>query len=130
MARIIRAAPNTSDIPAGFPILIDESMRIIEPVFSYLLHLATIPGRTRSPQTTRTYAEHLLDWFDTLEQSNIAWNEIETGTLASYRNRHLTQVSQRTGTPILTVDNQRQAARGLPLLCLGTQGRVDRPSAV
>ena len=111
MARIIRAAPNTSDIPAGFPILIDESMRIIEPVFSYLLHLATIPGRTRSPQTTRTYAEHLLDWFDTLEQSNIAWNEIETGTLASYRNRHLAQVSQRTERPYsLSTINDRLRA--------------------
>ena len=88
-------------------------MRIIEPVFRYLLYIATIPGRTRSPQTVRTYAEHLLDWFDTLEQSDIAWNEIETETLASYRNRHLTQVSQRTKRPYslstITTDCARSA---------------------
>ena len=96
MARIIRAALNTSDIPTGFPILIKESMQIIEPAFRYLLYIAIISGRTRSPKTVRTYAEHLLDWFDTLEQSDLVWDEIQTETLARYRNRHLTRVSQRT----------------------------------
>ena len=99
MARIIRAAPNFPYIPAGLPILIDESMRIIEPVFSYLLYVATISGDSRSPQTVRTYAEHLLDWFDSLEQSDIAWDDVETETLAVYRNRHLTQISQHTKRP-------------------------------
>ena len=99
MARIIRAAPNAPGIPSGFPILVDESMRIIRSAFVYLLHTATISGRSLSPQTVRTYAEHLHDWFDSLEQSGIAWDDIEEETLAAYRNRHLSEVSQRTKRP-------------------------------
>ena len=99
MARIVRAVANDGGIPTGLPILVDESMAIIEPAFAYLLYIATIPGRTRSPQTLRAYSENLLDWFDSLEQSNIAWNEVTRATLAAYRRRHEEQRSPRTQRP-------------------------------
>ncbi len=37
MVTIIRAVPGEPGIPAGFPILFDANMAIIEPAFAYLL---------------------------------------------------------------------------------------------
>ena len=67
MAVIARAVDGVSGIPVGFPILLDDKMAIIESAFTFLLELATVPGRSHSPETLRTYAEHLHDWFDALE---------------------------------------------------------------
>ncbi len=99
MARIIRAVPGHTDIAQGLPILVDERMAIIEPAFAYLLELATISGRAHSAQTLRTYAEHLHDWFDSLEQSGLEWSSIDESTIAAYRNRMLHNPSAHTGRP-------------------------------
>jgi site-specific recombinase XerD len=97
MAIIVRAVDAVSGIPAGFPILLDDTMAIIEPAFAFLLELATVPGRSHSRETLRTYAEHLHDWFDSLEQSALDWREASEETVAAYRNRMLEQPSARTG---------------------------------
>jgi site-specific recombinase XerD len=47
----------------------------------------------------RTYAEHLYDWFDTLEQSQIDWDQVELETIAAYRNRMLENRSSHTDRP-------------------------------
>ena len=47
----------------------------------------------------RSYSEHLLDWADSLEQMDIAWDDVSKHTLARYRDRHLKQLSPRTGRP-------------------------------
>jgi site-specific recombinase XerD len=99
MAAIVRAVDGVSGIPAGFPILLDDKMAIIESAFAFLLELATIPGRSHSPETLRTYAEHLHDWFDSLEQSAVDWREASEETIAAYRNRMLEQPSPHTGRP-------------------------------
>ena len=99
MAKIIRAAAGHPFIPEGLPILVTEHMSIIEPAFAYLLELATIPGRTHAAQTVRTYAEHLHDWFDSLEQSRLEWRSIDESTIAAYRNRMLHNPSAHTGRP-------------------------------
>lgn len=99
MATIIRARPNEGRIPAGFPILVNESMEIIEPVFAYLLHLATLPGRSASTKTIQTYVEHLLDWCDTLDQMGIPWHAVTRNTLARYRERLVQYVVPRTKRP-------------------------------
>ncbi|AME27364.1 tyrosine-type recombinase/integrase [Burkholderia sp. PAMC 26561] len=99
MARIIRAAACNPGIPAGFPILLSDRMAIIEPAFSYLFELATIPGRSHAAETVRTYAEHLHDWFDSLEQSGLEWQAIGEATIAAYRNRMLENPSPHTGRP-------------------------------
>ena len=83
MARIIRAVAGHPGIPEGLPILVSERMAIIEPAFSYLLEVATIPGRSHAAQTVRTYAEHLHDWFDSLEQSGLEWQTIGEATIAA-----------------------------------------------
>jgi len=99
MARIIRAVAGHPGIPEGLPILVSERMAIIEPAFSYLLEVATIPGRSHAAETVRTYAEHLHDWFDSLEQSGLEWQTIDEATIATYRNRMLEHPSPHTGRP-------------------------------
>ena len=97
MARIIRTAHPSNHVPKGFPVLVDDEMRIIEPVFDYLLEIATLRGRTASPVTVQTYADELLDWFDSLEQNGIDWLLAKNQTLKSYRRRHLEAPSPVTG---------------------------------
>ena len=97
MARIIRAADGSKTIPKGFPVLIDEEMRIVEPAFEYLLEIAVLRGRTASPLTVQAYAEQLLDWLDSLEQNGIHWSHATKETLARYRRRHQEAPSPITG---------------------------------
>jgi integrase/recombinase XerD len=99
MAVIIRAVAGCGGIPAGFPILLTNCMAIIEPAFAFLLELATVPGRSHSPETLRTYTEHLRDWFDSLEQSDLDWRDAGEETIAAYRNRMLERPSAHTGRP-------------------------------
>ena len=84
-------------IPKGFPVLLDEELRIIEPAFDFLLEVATLRGRTASPLTVQAYAEQLLDWFDSLEWSKIDWKRVTKETLGNYRRRHETAPSPVTG---------------------------------
>jgi integrase/recombinase XerD len=46
-------------------------MEIIEPAFAWLIGVATIPGRSHASETSEPYGEHLHDWFDSPEQSEI-----------------------------------------------------------
>lgn len=97
MARLMRATEGSDVIPTGFPVLVTEKLEIIEPVFDYLLEIATLHGRTASPLTVKAYAEHLLDWFDSLEQSEVDWELVTKEMLASYRRRHQMAPSPVTG---------------------------------
>ena len=97
MAMIVRAAPGHPPIPPDFPILVSNQMQIIEPTFAYLIGQAEL--RAHSPETIRTYGEHLYDWFDTLEQSDLAWDKVDEGTILAYRNRMLETPSPYTGRP-------------------------------
>jgi integrase/recombinase XerD len=81
----------------GFPVFFTDSMEIIEPVVAFLHEHAI--QRAHTNDTVRTYAEILFDWFDTLEQSSIAWDEADGADLVAYRNRMLTQASSHTGRP-------------------------------
>ena len=99
MARIVRALPGYGDIQAGFPVIVDERMAIIEPAFAYLHELATVPGRSHAVETIRTYGEHLHDWFDSLEQSQIAWDGVGEREIAGWRNRMLECPSPHTKRP-------------------------------
>jgi site-specific recombinase XerD len=74
-------------------------MAIIEPAFAYLVERAVTLGRSRAAETVRTYGEHLYDWFDALEQSKIAWRDVDETTIASYRNRMLENTSPHTKRP-------------------------------
>jgi site-specific recombinase XerD len=99
MVMVIPATNGQTGIPVGFPILLSGRMEIIEAAFAYLLELATIPGRSHSADTVRTYAEHLYDWFDSLEQSDLDWRLADEEMIAAYRNRMLQQPSPHSGRP-------------------------------
>ena len=99
MVSVIRAASGVPNVPAGFPILFDADMAIIEPAFVWLMEHAELSGRAHASETVRTYGEHLHDWFDSLEQSGIEWREADERVIAAYRNRMLENPSTHTGRP-------------------------------
>jgi site-specific recombinase XerD len=96
---IVRAVAGVPGIPARFPILLDGGMAIIEPAFAYLIEHATVLGRSRAAETVRTYAEHLYDWFDALDQSGLDWRAADEAMIAAYRNGMLEQPSPHAGRP-------------------------------
>ncbi len=97
--RIVRALAGYPEIPVDFPILVSNAMAINEPTFAWLIELATIPGRSHSVETIRTYNEHLYDWFDALEQSSLDWRMVGETEIAYWRNRMLAQASPHTKRP-------------------------------
>lgn len=83
--------------PAGFPLLFGSDMQLIEPAVAFL-HEHSIQ-RAHTADTLRTYAEILVDWFDTLEQNGILWSDADAVDLVAYRNRMLSAPSPRTHRP-------------------------------
>ena len=83
--------------PAGFPLLFSAELALIEPTVAFLHEHAV--ERAHTSDTVRTYVEVLYDWFDTLEQNGIAWENADTVDLVRYRNRMMTQSSPQTGRP-------------------------------
>lgn len=92
--------------PVGFPLLFTADMTLIEPATAYL-HEHFVQ-RAHTAETLRTYAEILYDWFETLEQNAIAWNDADAVDLVAYRNRMLLQPSAHTGRPyqIATINHR------------------------
>lgn len=80
--------PHGAALP-GVPMLIDDDMRLIEPACVWLMHIAMVRGRTRSPATWRTYGEALYDWWQTLAASGWAWDGVSARELAAYRDSML-----------------------------------------
>jgi site-specific recombinase XerD len=74
---------------SGVPMLLDEQERFIEVPQRWLLELAILNGRTRSPATWRSYAEALYDWLRTCEANGWRWEEASETQLATYRNHML-----------------------------------------
>ena len=83
--------------PAGFPLLFSSDMRLIEPAIAFLHEHAI--QRACTTETLRTYAEILYDWFDSLEQTGVVWNDVDASDLIAYRDRMLKRPSAHTGRP-------------------------------
>ena len=83
--------------PVGFPLLFSSDMQLLEAAVAFLHEHAIHHAHTTD--TVRTYMEILYDWFDTLEQSCIVWNEADAVDLIAYRNRMLQNPSTHTGRP-------------------------------
>jgi integrase/recombinase XerD len=83
--------------PAGFPLLFTSDMQLIEPAVAFL-HEHFVQ-RAHTADTLRTYAEILLDWFDTLERNDVSWSAADAVDLVTYRNRMLSEPSSRTHRP-------------------------------
>ena len=92
--------------PAGFPLLFTAEVQIIEPAVAFL-HEHFVQ-RAHTADTLRTYAEILDDWFETLEQNDIRWDDADAVDLVAYRNRMVSQPSGHTRRPYLvTTINHR-----------------------
>jgi site-specific recombinase XerD len=83
--------------PAGFPLLFTGQWELIEPAVAFL-HEHFVQ-RAHTADTLRTYAEVLYDWFETLEQNAVRWDEADAVDLVAYRNRMMLQPSGHTGRP-------------------------------
>jgi site-specific recombinase XerD len=83
--------------PAGFPLLFTAQWQLIEPAVSFL-HEHFVQ-RAHTADTLRTYAEILYDWFETLEQNAVRWDEVNAVDLVAYRNRMMLEPSAHTGRP-------------------------------
>ncbi|CAE6864475.1 Tyrosine recombinase XerC [Paraburkholderia nemoris] len=83
--------------PTGFPLLFTAQGLLIEPAVAFLHDHFVRQAHTAD--TLRTYAEILYDWFETLEQNNIRWDDADAVDLVAYRNRMLAQPSAHTGRP-------------------------------
>ena len=81
--------------PAGFPLLFTAQWQLIEPAVAFL-HEHFVQ-RAHTADTLRTYAEILYDWFETLEQNAVGWDEADAVDLVAYRNRMMLQPSAHTG---------------------------------
>lgn len=69
--------------------LLDEEERFVELPQRWLLELAVLNGRTRSPATWRSYGEALYDWLRTCEANGWRWEQASETHLAAYRNHML-----------------------------------------
>lgn len=83
--------------PAGFPLLFTSDLRLIEPAVAFLHEHGV--QRAHTADTLRTYAEILYDWFETLEQNQVNWEDADAVDLVAYRNRMMQQPSAHTGRP-------------------------------
>jgi site-specific recombinase XerD len=82
-------------------------MQLLEVAVTFLHEHAI--HRAHTSDTVRTYMEILYDWFDTLEQSGIVWNEADAIDLIAYRNRMLQNPSEHTGRPYSCGARQNQS---------------------
>lgn len=73
----------------GIPFLANSEAELVEPANKYLFYIAAIRGRTRSPTTWRTYADHLYEFFSFLEENNLIWSCIGQEHIAAWRNMML-----------------------------------------
>jgi site-specific recombinase XerD len=73
----------------GIPFLASSKAKLVEPANRYLFYVAAVRGRTRSPATWQTYADHLYEFFSFLEENDLDWSQIGQEQMAIWRNSML-----------------------------------------
>lgn len=71
----------------GIPFICTSKMELCSTPNSYLLYIATIKGRTRSPRTWVTYASHLYEYLSFLEINNLRWEKVDQNDIAIWRDQ-------------------------------------------
>lgn len=64
-------------------------MELVSAPNEYLRYVATVKGRTRSPNTWRTYGSHLLEFFAFLEENGLSWDSVNQTQIAAWRDAML-----------------------------------------
>lgn len=86
----------------GFPLILDDRMRLLEVVHDFLIHVCLRSGRVRSKKTWKRYGRDLYDFFGFVIANDLDWKQGEViGTLhpaESYRDWALKEcgLSRRT----------------------------------
>lgn len=80
----------------GVPFMVDDEMALADVPNAYLFHVAVVKGRTASPKTWQTYANHLYEFFGFLEANNLVWNQINETHAAAWRDAMLERGCQRS----------------------------------
>jgi site-specific recombinase XerD len=80
----------------GVPFLAASDAELVEPANRYLFYIAAIRGRTRSPATWSTYADHLYEFFSFLEENHLAWDCATQAQIAIWRNGMLDRQLSRS----------------------------------
>ncbi|WP_404396198.1 tyrosine-type recombinase/integrase [Pseudoalteromonas phenolica] len=57
------------------PILLNNQMEIVKPVFRFIIYLVIQDGRIQSKKTIKSYALALYDYFSFLEANELNWDE-------------------------------------------------------
>lgn len=70
----------------GIPFLAGADAVLVMPANRYLFHIAVVRGRTRSPATWQTYADHLYEFFAFIEENALQWSDIRQEQVAAWRN--------------------------------------------
>lgn len=97
----------------GIPFLASSKAQLVEPANRYLFYISAIRGRTRSPATWQTYADHLYEYFSFLEENDLNWRDIGQEHLAVWRNSMLDRGLSRN-----TVNKRVSTVSALYTWCL------------
>lgn len=81
---------------AGVPFMVDDEMVLADVPNDYLLHVAVVKGRTSSPKTWITYANHLYELFGFLEANRLQWDGINDTHLGAWRDSMLARGCERS----------------------------------
>lgn len=75
----------------NIPFMVDGQMVLADVPNDYLFHVAVVKGRTSSPNTWETYANHLYEFFGFLEANGLEWDAVNHTHLAAWRDAMLTR---------------------------------------
>lgn len=77
------------------PFLCDAEMELVAAPNGYLRYVATVKGRTPSPNTWRTYGDALLEFFAFLEDNSLPWDAVNATQIAAWRDAMLERGCKR-----------------------------------
>lgn len=78
------------------PFLCDAEMELVQAPNEFLRHIAIVKGRTRAPNTWRTYGNDLYEYFAFLEANEYAWDSVNQQHLAAWRDAMLERGCSRS----------------------------------
>lgn len=87
---------------AGFPIILGDDLRPVQPAQDFLIWLLLGRGRALSPLTWEDYGRRLWDYFAFLNANNLKWDELGsapgTSAVARYRDWTLGELGLKSST--------------------------------
>lgn len=109
----------------GFPILLDDSMEIVEPANSFLIDVCITNGRAKSERSWARYGQDIYDFLGYTTANNVDWRAIpkrgRPGPIEKYRN----WASKEVGHRVRTINQRLRTIRRFYDWC-AREGVVDQ----